>query len=194
MPTLPDAPSLEDALKSTYEPYVSALGRVAQSWNALQEALAFLFSCVTEMDDSLARGIWYSTQNDRAQREMLRAAINVRADIWDQPKRAAADLLWLINQANSVADQRNDAIHAPCSIMIGEKGLEVTPVYFYGNPRALKLQGKNLLEEFSWCEASADVLAIYAKYAATALSPHSSEPWPEKPLMPTRGQTQTRKG
>lgn len=192
MPKLPDV-SLEDSLNSSFEPYANAVGKVAHSWNALQEELAYLFSCVTEMDDSMSRAIWYSTQNDRAQREMLRAALSVRAEFWEHPQQVAKDIVWLIDRANALADQRNDAIHAPCSIMLGDDGFEVTPAYFYGNPRAQKLRDKDLLEEFAWCEASAEALTLYAKYAATVLS-RGHGAWPERPLMPTRGQTQTRKG
>ena len=30
--------------------------------------------------------------------------------------KAVEDICWLLHKANGVADQRNDAIHAPCSL------------------------------------------------------------------------------
>jgi hypothetical protein len=61
-----------------FNSYVSALGRVAHSWNTLQEALGELFWTVTEMDKATAFAVWYSTPNDRAQRGMLSAAIDAK--------------------------------------------------------------------------------------------------------------------
>ncbi|MGX1199324.1 hypothetical protein [Parvibaculum sp. MBR-TMA-1.3b-4.2] len=178
---------LKEEIEATYNEYVNALGRVAHSWNNLQEQLAFLFACVTGMDNSVAYAIWYSTNNDRAQREMLRAAVNAKSEYWEHPEYVGEGLTWLINKANSLADQRNDAIHAPCSMAAGYDGLEIAPFYFYGNPRAMKLKDKDVVRHFKWYEAYADTLSEYAKEVSIFMDGRPGS-WPEKPTMPSLGQ------
>jgi hypothetical protein len=67
----------QNAIDAKMEPYVMALGKVAHAWNYLQEALGQLFCAVTEVDMDTGQAVWHSTANDRAQREMLRAAVRV---------------------------------------------------------------------------------------------------------------------
>jgi hypothetical protein len=62
-------------IKQKMEPYVAALGRVAHSWNRLQEDLGQLFATVTGLLDGSGVAIWHSTPHDLAQRKMLRAAV-----------------------------------------------------------------------------------------------------------------------
>ncbi len=178
----------DDEIEKKWKPYIAALGRVAHSWNHLQDALGHLFVVITNLNNTAGFAIWYSTHDDRAQRRMLRAVIEQLSD--DDLKRyptAKEDLLWVANEADKIGYKRNDAIHAPCSMAIGDKGFELTPVQFYGHPRARNLSGKDILKEFEWCERQADTLARYARTAATVLS-ERQEAWPEKPLMPTLGQ------
>ena len=188
MPKLPSPTDAEAEIEKIWEPYISALGRVAHSWNHLQDALGHLFIVIANLDNTTGFAIWYSTQDDRAQRRMLRAAIEKLLDEdLDQYPTAKDDLLWITDEANKIANKRNDAIHAPCSMIIGDEGFEIIPVQFYGHPRARNLSGKDILKEFEWYERQADTLAKYARVAATVLSSHS-DTWPEKPLMPTLGQ------
>jgi hypothetical protein len=164
-------------IRQKKNPYVVALGNLVIAWNTLQEQLAELFWAITELSDStIPLAVWHSTNNDRAQRQMLRAVVDsmysqraVRE--LDSKLKAAIlrkkdDITWLLNKANSLADQRNDAVHAPLWFVIDTTGSdkigEMVPATFYGNPRAGKLVGKNLLKEFRWYKESTDVLAGYA--------------------------------
>ena len=183
-----------DEITQTFEPYTKALGQVAHAWNYFQETLGRLFAVVIDLDDSVALPIWYSTTSDRAQREMLKAACRATLGNWEQKfPRFEADITWLLNKANAVAEQRNDAIHAPCGIAQNPDGIEIAPAYFGGNPRALRLKDKSILKEFALYEASAETLSKYSKGMFNALVSPSST-WPDRPLMPTLGQSKTRKG
>ena len=135
----------DDLVKAKMEPYVMALGKVAHAWNYLQEALGQLFCAVTGLEnDNTGQAIWHSVANDRAQRDMLRAAINATEDKRlnsDLPK-AKDDINWPLGKANTVAEQRNNAVHGPMGLSLGSKEIELRPLWHYGNPRALKLVGK----------------------------------------------------
>jgi hypothetical protein len=169
-----------------HDPYFLAVGKVANEWNHLQEALGELFGVVAGINQKMAFAIWYSTQSDRTQREMLRAALSTSSEeLWKhKPTHAQQDVTRLLNKADSIADQRNDAIHAPCSLGIEGGKFEMMPQYFFGNPRAKKLQGKNLLTELEWYAHSATALMLYSRLVTASLS-HAHSPWPDRPQMPT---------
>lgn len=175
-------------IEGVWKPYISAVGRVAHSWNFLQESLALLFAAIMETE-RFALAVWYSSNDDRTQRHMLRAAIDCLPHAnWPQFPTAKEDILWLLNEADKVGNKRNDAIHGPCSIKVNKKGFEIAPAYFLGNPRARSLKGKDILKEFRWCELCADVLSTYARDMTTSLTWHEPRAWPDRPLMPTLGQ------
>lgn len=189
MAKLPDYPP--DVISKRWEPYLAALGRVAHTWNHFQDALGHLFVRVANLDNSVGFGIWYSTPDDRAQRRMLQTVIDaLPEDEFKEYPTVKADLAWILEEANKIADKRNDAVHAPCMLTIGNGKFELAPSWFYGHPRALKLRGKDILKEFSWCDQRASTLTNYARAAATALSSRQGT-WPERPLMPTLGQRST---
>ena len=96
---------------------------------------------------------------------MLRAAINATEDKRlnsDLPK-AKDDINWPLGKANTVAEQRNNAVHGPMGLSLGSKEIELRPLWHYGNPRALKLVGKGILTEFAWYEEYADTLTRFAR-------------------------------
>jgi hypothetical protein len=193
VPTLPP----DNVLIATWEPYITALGKVAHAWNHLQEELGKLFCEITELSYAMGTAVWHSSKSDRAQRDMLEAALFVRAsdEEWAEnfPK-AVDDIRWLLHRTNGVADQRNDAIHAPCSLGIDGHELEIMPIVFFGNPRAKKLRGKDIMSEFAWYEKSADTLKAFTREIESALmEPRAPYPWPEKPQMPTLEQFRRRK-
>ncbi len=104
MPKLPSPTDAEAEIEKIWEPYISALGRVAHSWNHLQDALGHLFIVIANLDNTTGFAIWYSTQDDRAQRRMLRAAIEKLLDEdLDQYPTAKDDLLWITDEANKIA-------------------------------------------------------------------------------------------
>ena len=117
------------------EPYIMALGKVAHSWNYLQETLGQLFCAVTGLEqDNTGQAIWHSTPNDRAQREMLRAAImaSTHKRLTVGLPKAKDDIKWLLDRADSVAEQRNTAIHAPMAVSVGGAEIELFPVIYHG--------------------------------------------------------------
>jgi hypothetical protein len=143
--------SFEDTMYAV-DAYAAAVGRVAHEWNHLHERLGALFVAVTGMERNLALSIWYSVKSDRAQRDMLRAAIDVtNSQRSERLPEAPDDLQMVLDRANELAEARNDAVHAPCSLYIGGSGSEMTASFFDGNPRAKNLKGKELLFEFAWC-------------------------------------------
>jgi hypothetical protein len=93
------------------------------------------FAAVTS-NGKIALAIWYTPHSDRTQRDMLTAAINETLDEkWARySPTAKADILALVSEADSVADRRNDAIHAPVSLAIDKRKLVIIPLYFHGNP------------------------------------------------------------
>jgi hypothetical protein len=172
--------------KGAFEAYTLALGKVAHAWNYLHEQLGQLFIVVSGAEGQIALAIWYSTNSDRTQREMLRAAVAATgADRWKALPKAQEHLKWLLNHADTLAEERNNAIHAPAALYISESP-EMGPSFFYGNPRAQKLMGKKLLIEFDWCERYAETLSQFAQKIATAIAFPADYPWPEKPSVPTR--------
>lgn len=178
-------PSWDD-LDSVFQEYAKAVGTVAHNWNKLQEELAGLFELVTGMPSDVARKVWYAVQNDRTQRTMLRAAMSGRSkEYWDhQSPRAKKAINWLLEQADSLATDRNVAIHGPCSMGIDQRTIVMMPTWFFGNPHAVSLRGKKVLEEFNRYAETARALHEYCEKVRTALMHHPRYPWPDKPQLP----------
>jgi hypothetical protein len=176
-----------NAASTALDPYFIALGRVAHAWNHLHEDLGKVFCAVSHLELDIGMAIWHGLKSDRSQRDILLAAAKAsdQNEDWSKQHPGASDgIIDLLNKTNALADHRNNAIHAPCSVAITSDGtdLEIVPVTFFGNDKAKRLRGK-----FEWYEKSADVLRIHAVECRFALDMKFSS-WPEKPLMPTRGQ------
>jgi hypothetical protein len=196
------APSPVDAAKAAFEEYYLAVGKVARAWNTLHESLGQLFVTVSGSDKvwteagaiKVALAIWYSVKSDRAQRDMLRAAFNANSGRWEKLPKALDDFKWLLDRCDELAEQRNDAVHAPCSIYIGSgpNGAEMGPAYFAaGNPRAKNLEAKNLkgkqlIAEFDWCERYAWTLIGFIQKLEKPMVLPDRYRWPDRPPKPTR--------
>ncbi len=64
-------------LDRAFAPLALEIGKLNRAWNMLHEHLGSLFAHIVNNDNlSIPLAVWYSTQSDRSQREMLRAAIN----------------------------------------------------------------------------------------------------------------------
>ena len=166
-----------------FAPYANELGWLIYEWNRLQEALGELFTAiVTPKHHSLGVGIWHSITSDRAQREMLAAANSTLrkkqgAKVADDTK-AADDIKWLLNRVTELADKRNDAVHAPLVFVAESGALQLMPLFFLGNPRAAKLENKNLLQEFAWYRGHASALASFAENVRYAITRPEHFGWP----------------
>lgn len=182
-------------LEKLFEPYGVELGKLVYAWNLLQGSLCEVFSILAP-PARVAEAVWHSTQNDRTQREMLRSAakaIHGTRHVANLPKMQE-DVVWLVNRANSLADQRNDAIHAPLSFTITPEEIRLEPPIVGGNPRAAKLKGKDLLNEFRLCRERADVLTCFARNLSYAIQRGPRQPWPKRPSLPNPEQKRTRPG
>jgi hypothetical protein len=82
--------------------YALAVGKLSGAWNYLHGALGDLFALVIGGDAELVLAAWRSIENDRAQREMLRAVIKAASPgRWKQTPTAPADLLWVLSGSMS---------------------------------------------------------------------------------------------
>lgn len=207
-PTIPGTPSLDDPVEKALKGYALAVGKVVRAWNHLQERLGQLFGVILGSDYSITSAVWYSSDSDRTQQSMLRAAIEgMHPDRWPERPKAKEDLRWLVKEAKALADYRNNAIHTPVAVWVGgapsndpdiefqrptgaRVALEIGPVAFRGHPRAQRMVGKRLLDEFDWCEQWALALSDFAQHAQFALW-GGQFPWPDRPRRPTRGQRNT---
>ena len=100
--------------KKVFDAYVAAVGKVAFAWNSLHERLGVLFVAVTGMERNVALSIWYSVQSDRAQREMLKAAVYAtNSQRSEKLPKAPDDLKWLLDRAEEAATRRLAASMPP---------------------------------------------------------------------------------
>jgi hypothetical protein len=174
----------DDELEAAFAPYTQAAGEVINAWNKLQEQFNRLFVALTAMPRDMATAIWHSARCDSLQRQMLTAALAATPDEkWTGRLSAGKDdIRALIRCASDLAEDRNDAIHAPVSLAIDGAKLVPIPVYFNGNPRAKRLKGKDILVEFRRCRDTANLLREFAEKVETALS-FPSYAWPDKPAL-----------
>jgi hypothetical protein len=193
MARLPTKEEIDEQV-AAFQPYYEALGKTAHAWNHLQEELAQLF-CEVGGIDPMGLRLWHALKSDRSQRDLLEAALHsaLEDEKWAKKyPKAKTDITWLLVEANRLADRRNDAIHAPCTIGIKTGQLEIVPFSFYGNPRAKKLQGKQILNEFGWYEKSADTLRHFAISIAYCFRSGEVRTWPDRPHMPALRQDSIR--
>jgi hypothetical protein len=176
-----------------FEPYVTALGKFALAWNALQSDLCQLFSIVTlerrpmagEMVNVVPTLVWYSIKSDRSQRDMLEAAITHSS--LAKGNDLAKSGKWLCDRVGDLENRRNDILHSPLIVYHqGKDTRTIIPNIFSGSPRAKALLGAdNLLEEFWSARHNAILLSGYAQSLfMVLLNPHV--PWPNKPSLQGR--------
>jgi hypothetical protein len=106
--------------------------------------------------------------------------------------RVREDVLWLLSEANKLADKRNDALHSPYMFMASPTSEPVMASYLFDNPRALKFRGKELLKELVCYRKSADVLTEFASKIVLSIDSGSTG-WPERPAMPHLGEKPARR-
>jgi hypothetical protein len=134
---------------------------------------------------------WYAIRSDTGQREKLRCAITkTTSGRWRKSPRALEDLKWLLDRVDQLASDRNNAIHAPCSLYLrGDGSSEVMAAVRSanaGNRRAKNLEGKDLLIEFHWCAAYAVCLGQFAGMLAPAMASPDNYEWSARPKIPSR--------
>jgi hypothetical protein len=177
--------------REAIEAYCVAVGLVVYEWNDLHEKLAGLFALVRGGDRQENLTEWYAIRSDTRQREKLRCAITeTTSDRWTKSPRAPDDLKWLLDGVDKLASDRNNAIHAPCSLYLrGDGSSEVMAAIrssSAGTRRAKDLEGEDLLTEFHWCAAYAVRLGQFAGMLAPAMASPDHYEWPERPKIPSR--------
>jgi hypothetical protein len=101
-----------------FKPYAEALGFLVRDWNDAQETMCDLFCALFQDEDKdMARAVWYAIPNDRGQRKILNAATLERFGEEHHVTKATA---WVIGRADALGNQRDDAVHSPVSLMIGD--------------------------------------------------------------------------
>jgi hypothetical protein len=169
--------------------YAMAFGRVSGAWNYLHQALGGIFAVLIGGHAELVLAAWRSIENDRAQREMLRATIKAvslnvaSAERWKQTPKAPDDLLWVLKRAEKLADVRNDAIHALVSVHVRPEMVEVNVTRPPRGKREIKLianaaKGRKLLDEFAKCEQDTGALSVFVRRATFALAEPDRQEWP----------------
>lgn len=170
-------------------PHVTALGQLALAWNGLHEVLAFLFC------HAMGAGysnhfltVWHALKVDRAQRDILLAAVKT-TPLAVPPPKFAEEIRWICERADVLEDARNDALHSPLwAQKSGPNNTVVGPMVGLGHVRAQELLQKHLLSEFRWCRDAAMLLHDFAYDIDLSLSDHT-RPWPKRPAWLARGQT-----
>jgi hypothetical protein len=128
--------------------------------------------------------IWNSIRSDRSQRTMLKAIAKSTEQTGKITDKQYDLIIWLLERCNSLAEARDDAIHAP--LIAYREG--IFPNSTFGNPRASNLLNKNLLSEFRWCRDMAIALSDFCGRLDWHLCQPRSYPLPEIPALPNRGQ------
>ena len=76
------------------------------------------------------------------------------------------------------------------ALYIGHKSIEFGATFASGHLRARRLMGKKLIEEFLWCEESAETLSGLGIGALSAFADERNA-WPDRPYMPSREKKRT---
>ena len=169
-----------------FEPYAIAIGHTVLAWNDLHRWLGCLLESVLfPRQSNPMRVLWNSATQDRAARQMLRAAVSYRYPANSSVKHDP--IMWLIGQVDALEDIRNDIIHT--ALMRNRQGGVV--VSSTETKRAAKLASKSdLLGEIHWCCDTTIALRNYALAIDRGLeSVHGT--LPRIPSLPNRGQKRT---
>jgi len=135
---------------------------------------------------------------------MLRAAhrawqqINTIDDedkLREDEDKISQEISWILTECEKLSNKRNDALHTPTHVSAkmrrGSSSYEFTVVTncYNGNPRALRLKGKDVCDEFSWYGAIAEKLYCHAVEIFIYLCDGGT--FPQRPRLPTAGQYRT---
>lgn len=180
----------DDEMRSAFDDYALALGKVIHAWNYLLEQLAHLFVVVVgDAEREILLQIWHVPDNDRVRIDMLEAAAKASSSGRWLPRLPTVrdDLIWLAAEAKDLINARNDATHGLATLSIGADGTTMGAHPLTKHKRAANLAKRgDLLVEFDRLERWAEGMSIFTQKAETALYPGESYPWPERPRRPDR--------
>lgn len=168
------------------EQILREIGLIVLHWNRLQHFLGRIFVWLfgpkssADCPNLIAEAAWNSSDNDRGQRAMLKAAATVA--LATQPA-LLNEVIWLIDEVNGkIADKRNDVIHAPLTEYGDAEKSELVPNVIFGHLRARKLSGKDLLEEYKLYRDNIELLSDFALRLFIYQTKYSSS-LPERPKL-----------
>lgn len=188
--------SVQTSLRRAFRPLAIELAWIAYEWNALHSHLADLFADISTADRDMSFAIWHSIPNDRTQRDILKAALTALHPYDDHMPRLRDDTAWVLEKLDALAGKRNGAIHVPLAFMMptGATEIDISTYYFHGNPHAIQLKDKPLVDEFRWYRDHLSRLCAYAADLHSVLTfGDDGFPWPDRPQLPSRGQFASRK-
>lgn len=179
----------DEEMKIAFEQYALAVGKVAHSWNYLHEKLSSLYATICGGNRKISLSVWHAVANERTQQLMFKAAVLASPDNgWAaRHLKAKQDLDWLYERVKNLADQRNNAIHAPCILGIDGSTPRMIPAppILSEHVRAKNLRGKEILVEFDYIERWAEELSRFTQKAESAIL-SDTNPWPDTPKKPVR--------
>lgn len=174
----------DNDIADAFQKYVCALGRVVHASNHFHEVLGSLYALLNHASREEAFRFWYKVKSDKDQRNLLRKSLETSLlDFGKYRSYADTEIRWLLQEADDAAEQRNDAVHAPCSLYVDEHGGRVGASFFNGNPRAINLRGKVIIDEFNFYEKIFETLTQYARDLETWICA-PDEAVPNRPMMP----------
>lgn len=146
-----------------------AIGKIVMAWNDYQEELGKLFgNLFNRRDWQLALSAWHALDNDRAQRNMLVAAARAKL----KPNNPVLTEIEWLNNSNKIADQRNIGIHMPLMKYSERDGsFHILPLAMFGNSKAAKMSGRDLLKEYAHFERQIRKMFSYAVALDFAVTP-----------------------
>jgi hypothetical protein len=149
-----------------FEPVAIEIGQFAREWNGLHEELAVLFVALFGAPTiGVPLACWHAIPDDGLKRRMMRAAVKASRPVQKNVDAGIKDEIdWLLGEIDQLAERRNDALHAPIQVLMDTSTYVFTtePNYFWGNPRAGKLKGKDLKIEFGGYRNRAESLRFFA--------------------------------
>lgn len=194
----PDTWSSAKQLRRAFKPYGLNLGELVFIWNKLHQNLSVLFELVVKSPSrKMGVSIWHSTDNDYAQRRMLRAAAQVATQLTPAHRE---DILWVLDRIDdTLRHNRNDAIHAPLTFIQGlseAAKISVIPDPGSDSPRAKSLWKKGFNDLNEYLEeniALASILSDFAGDMFDAILNPSGRTWPDRPDLPQAHRKKSRK-
>jgi hypothetical protein len=182
--------SSQEEVDKLNQDYERAIGRIVIAWNEYQEQLGMIFGKLFGRRQwALSLSAWHALESDRAQRSMLAAVARVKLKSKDP---LLAEIIWLVERTNQmISDQRNNGIHTPLMRYMDIDGAyQILPLAMFGNTRATKLAGYDLLTEFTHYEKQIRKMFGYAVAVDFALTPKKKRTGPS--ALPERPQLQNR--
>jgi hypothetical protein len=156
-----------------FRPYALAIGEATLSWNDLHVELGMLFVTVSGggyVNEFFER--WNSIRSDAQKCKLLletaEASLNLTSE---RDQKAFAEVTWLLDSVNVLADDRNTVTHAPLT------STPTASIVFAnawpGDRFAQKLEGYDVLAEYRRLRDTAILLRDYAgRLAGASLFPH----------------------